>query len=404
MKLIEFSLENYKIFKEKVTLSMEARKNNNTLPIAGTNLLKSTLIYGPNSSGKTSILDAMVTFKLLIENSTESKIKLKNRYHGFIFSEQENKPTFLEMIFLLDKEVFKYNFAYNQNEIISENLYQILLNGSEVIYFTRNERKVKFNSKYFNNGKELFEKTKNEVLFLSVADKWNNALAKKILKGFKKFNIISGCHEEGYAGFTFSLIKNNKKQREIILNNLKSADFNIVDAFVEKSDVPENIRKNLEKTNTEQKIPKTIYSLFFSHKKFNNKNEYIGDERIDIDQESEGTKKYFHLLGPILDTLEDGGVLIIDELDNSLHPFLTQLIIKKFNEENNSNAQLIATTHDISLISDNNNLDKSQIWITEKNTFGSAKLFSLSEFNIRNGIDFSKKYIEGRFGGLPIIS
>ena len=119
--------------------------------------------------------------------------------------------------------------------------------------------------------------------------------------------------------------------------------------------------------------------------------------------ESMGTQKFFDILGPIIDTIENDKVLFIDEFDNSLHPFLTKFIVDIFEKNNPKDAQLIVTTHDTSLLSYKDDFDKAQIWFTEKDKFGIGNLFSLAEFNLRNDTEYSKKYLEGRFGALPFI-
>jgi len=129
-------------------------------------------------------------------------------------------------------------------------------------------------------------------------------------------------------------------------------------------------------------------------------------EIFDMDNhESDGTKKIFALSAPILDTLQRGEVLVIDELDARLHPLMTRNIIELFNSQktNPKNAQLIFTTHDINLLS-HKFLRRDQIWFTEKNHQGATDLYSLVEFaDINNNNTLEKDYIQGRYGAIPFI-
>ena len=110
------------------------------------------------------------------------------------------------------------------------------------------------------------------------------------------------------------------------------------------------------------------------------------------------------MAGPILDTLQAGTVLIIDELDARLHPLLTQAIVKLFNSITNSkNAQLIIVTHDVSLLT-NQLFRRDQIWFTEKNQYGATDLYSLSSLlGVRKTASFGKDYILGKYGAIPFI-
>jgi AAA15 family ATPase/GTPase len=108
--------------------------------------------------------------------------------------------------------------------------------------------------------------------------------------------------------------------------------------------------------------------------------------------------------GKILRTLEKGGLMIVDELDTSLHPFITKMIVMIFQSEttNPKNAQLIFTTHDVSLL-DRDLIRRDQVWIAEKNEKGSTELYSLQDFDVREDTPFEKWYLAGKFGGLPKI-
>ncbi|MDD4409837.1 MAG: AAA family ATPase [Candidatus Pacebacteria bacterium] len=388
ISFLEFSVENFKIFKEKVTFSMIARKSGHTFEESGENILKTSLIYGPNASGKTSLLEAVLALRnRIVYNISQDPLMEKNlevlgcAYTPFLLtdqsSNQDKNPIFLEAIFSIDNKIFRYNFSFLDTKIITENLSEIISSKEEKYYFkrVRQEIKVYFD---FKKSKDVFDtKTRDDALFLKAASEWNNSLAMKIVGGFKDINIIKGTNS-GYRGYTMGFIQDTVN-KNMILDYLKKADFCIDDIILDNGRVS------------------------FVHNRFDLNGKKNGTIKFGFENESIGTQKFFDILGPIFDTLANGRVLFIDEFDNSLHPFLTKLIIDLFEKNNSKNAQLVVTTHDTSLLS-YKDLYREQFWFTEKNKFGSAKFFSLLEFkSIRNEMEFSKKYLEGRFGAVPFI-
>ncbi len=402
ISIIGFSVENFKIFKKKVVFSMFARKSKHTFNSSGENLLKTSLIYGPNASGKSTLLHAFTLLRNGVINSANNPERSILPYQPFVLSSEKNKPVFYEVIFSMDKKIFKYNFSTLKDEINEESLFEVLASGKEKKYLVRKKQDIKVFAD-FEKSKDVAEvKTRKEVLFLSSASQWNNELAMQIVEGFKNVNIISGPDSGSYRGYTMKLFEKDGDKKDKILNFLKKADFCIEGGIVEKMEIPEFARKQMS-TMGAKDVPDEVDTVFFTHNKFDTKGAKIDTTKFNIGDESAGTQKFFDVLGPIIDTLENGKVLFIDEFDNSLHPYLTKFIIDLFEKNNPENAQLIVTTHDTSLLS-HKELNKEQFWFTEKDKFGVGNLFSLAEFKTqRNDTEFSKKYLEGRFGALPFI-
>ena len=403
ISIIEFSVENFKIFKKKAVFSMLAPKSEHTFNSNGENLLKTSLIYGPNASGKSTLLQAFVSLWNGVTKSANNPEGSILPYQPFALPLEEGKPVFLEIVFSLNKKVFKYNFSFLQNEIVTENLFEILSSGTEKKYLVRKKQNIKVFAN-FEISKDVAEvKTRKEVLFLSSASQWNNELAIQMANGFRNdTRVISGPNNESYRGHTMKLFKTDEDKKAKILNFLKKADFCIESGVVEKMVIPEVVKKQML-TMGAKDVPDSVDTIFFAHNKFDSKGVKTGTTKFNIGNESDGTQKFFEILGPIVDTLEDGKVLFIDEFDNSLHPYLTKFIINLFEKNNPKNAQLIVTTHDTSLLS-HKEFKKQQFWFTEKDKFGAGSLFSLAEFKTqRNDTEFSKKYLEGRFGALPFI-
>ena len=182
------------------------------------------------------------------------------------------------------------------------------------------------------------------------------------------------------------------------LDFLKKADLDIVDFETDVVDIPEYILSSIPDSLKELTNSKA-YHTKFKHKA--NDKEYY----LDFGVESNGTQVLFTLLPFIYNAIKNNGVLLIDELDKSLHPFLVEYIVNIFNDSdiNKTNAQLIFNTHDTNLL-DLNVLRRDQIWLTEKNyENGSSELYSLGDFSLRNKENIERGYLLGRYGGVPYI-
>ncbi|NCB39020.1 MAG: ATP-binding protein [Erysipelotrichia bacterium] len=232
-----------------------------------------------------------------------------------------------------------------------------------------------------------------------------------ILEWFKKVNLLNGMRSSDYLFYTLNQMKNPEFYEEI-KKLVTSADFGINDLKHREDEIPIG---EIESLPVSRKIRETILANASPlvkvgartiHMKYDEAGDLAGFEEFDLaSDESEGTKKYFCLSAPFIDTLRNGKVLLVDELDASLHPLLTMALISLFNnpEINTQNAQLIFVSHDTNLL--NQKLfHKSQIWFAEKDSIGGTHLHSLVEFkNVRATDNLEKHYIQGKFGAIPYI-
>jgi AAA15 family ATPase/GTPase len=232
------------------------------------------------------------------------------------------------------------------------------------------------------------------------------------MKWFKNFNIISGLAHDSYRPVTFSML-DNPKFNEILTNYYAQIDLGFETIRVEKvefdkdKDIPIDLPEDILKQLISDLDGKTLINLRSVHKVFDNNKNYLKDIEFDIRrQESSGTNKIIDLSGPIFDTLNAGGILVVDELDAKLHPLLTLSIIRLFQNQdiNKEGAQLIFATHDTNILSICN-LRRDQIYFVEKDKFGASELYSLVEYNkegkVRKDRSFEKDYINGRYGAIP---
>ncbi len=397
--LIEFSVGNYRSFKETVTFSMVAAKlkakdskldEQNIFNAEGElNLLKSAAIYGANASGKSNFISAFSFVKsFILSSAKEMQAEELIDVEPFrLDTESEVKPSFFELVLLLEGRKYRYGFEVNSQRVISEWLFYSAT-SKETKLFTRDSGRIIL-SQGFRDGKGIVEKTRDNALFLSVLAQFNSSVALIILRFISRMGIVSGLHEIGIRKITFSGLQEDENKLEIV-GLIKKLDLGIDDIEIEK----------VKKTQG-------ISQIFFRtlHKKYDSNGHATSTEMFDLDKhESEGTKKLFSLAGTLLTILKSGRTLVVDELDARLHPLITCAIIRLFNsnETNPNNAQLIFTTHDTNLLS-NTIFRRDQIWFAEKNKQGATSLYSLAEFKVRNDASFEKDYIQGRYGAIPFI-
>lgn len=416
--LIEFSVGNYRSFKEPVTFSMVAANlraknkelNDSNVFIAkeGLKLLKSAAIYGANASGKSNLASALLFMKRLMVNSskeTQSTDEIDvERFR--LSSDTENEPSYFELGFLMDEKKYRYGFEVDRKKVISEWLFYVP-KKRETRLFERELDDIKVTKTYDAEG--IQKRTRSNALFLSVSAQFNVDIAERILEWLtNRLNVISGLYDEAYLNYTVDCLINGRDKADIV-QLIKGLDLGIDDIQVEREDfsidsLPNNIPdefKNLLKNAEVMNEP----SIGITHRKFGNEESRESIERFDLRRdESEGTQKIFALSGPLVDSLKHGKTLFIDEFDARLHPLISLAIIKMFNSEqtNPKGAQLILITHDTNLLS-NKNFRRDQVWFTEKNRYGATDLYSLAEYKIRNDATFESDYIKGRYGAIPFV-
>ena len=421
--LIDFTISNFRSIKEAVTLSMLATKvkehpDKIFQPNKEKNikLIRSAVIYGANASGKSNILRALAVFQEFVVKSTDLKIGEKIKYYDPFKLEKTwaKKPTLFEIEFVgNDSYRYRYMVEFNSEEIIKESLV-FFPKGQEANLFLREkDNPIKFGDYFHGPAKSIENQLIKNNLFLSKAANSNNKLVEDIYLYFRNTLRLSRYDMPGIIPMSFTthecLDEESPIDTQIISELLKIADTGIdyfdihkrMD-FDDMPPFPENFPDEIKKEILEQ----FKYQPRMFHKIFDNKTE-VGEIGFGLEEESGGTVKLYDLAGRILHVLINGKVFIIDELNNSLHPIMTELLVEIFNNpgSNPNNAQLIFATHDTTLLNPDL-FRRDQIWLTEKNQFGATSLYSLSEFDyrkVRGNTPFDKWYLSGRLGALPII-
>jgi hypothetical protein len=414
--LLEFSIGNYTSFKDVITFSMVAAKltsknkiidASNIFPYKkDINLVKAAALYGANASGKSNFVKAFVFMKnFVINSSKESQATEKIDVDNFKLSTTtDSRPSFFEVIFVVDSIRYRYGFEIDQEKVHAEWLYRA--KEREINLFLRDFEKIDCKGP-FSEGKGLESKTRPNALYLSVCAQWNGEIATEILKWFRSCGVISGLNDIGYRPYTVQRLEKSDFKDKILSFirqfDLGISDINVKHTTVTEDSFPKDMPEMLQKFIMEHGMNRT--TIFTTHKKFNENNEHVGEEIFDLDlHESEGTQKAFSFFGPLLDVLTHGKTLIVDELDARLHPIITQAIVQMFHDSdlNPNNAQLIFVTHDTNLL-DNKFFRRDQVWFMEKNKYGATDLYSLVDFKVRNDASFEKDYISGKYGAIPFL-
>jgi AAA15 family ATPase/GTPase len=412
--IIRFSVENFRSIKDKQELTLVASLLKDSsdslikLEKVQYDLLPVAAIYGANASGKTNVIRALHFISQAVENSH------RNWDPGdpiprmpFALDDSPNRPSSFEIEFIVSGVRYRYGFTLDTKKVQEEWLYAYP-NGKQQQWFTRTEtpqRKFSFSRNLPGEKNRTIEGlTRPNSLYLSAAAQNNHEILLPIYNFFVKdlrFSPSRGPDRRATEGMCLE-----ERYKSIILEYLKAADLGIEGLRAEQQEIDDEakklasvIRDTLPKTDIE--FPTKITKTVFQHRA---KGESLME--LGIHNESDGTVAYFSLLGPVVKTLESGGVLCIDELDSSLHPLLAVELVRAFNDRkrNPLGAQMIFNTHDTNLL-DNSllRLRRDQVWFTEKDSSGATHLYPLSDFRPRKSENLERGYLQGRYGAVPFL-
>jgi AAA15 family ATPase/GTPase len=420
--LIEFAVTNFRSIKEKQIFSMmPAGKikldalSENIIPEDSNHynisLLKSSLFFGANASGKSNFLKAIMVIKYLVEKSINFKLDEKIEfYEPFKLNEANKKePVELEIDFIAKDGIrYIYKVIFNEKEFMHESLYFYPQKQKAKIFIREQEKPISYGD-YFK-GEKKHQLLRNQLL-LSKAGTIPIESLKEPYRFFTRYLFCSIFHNSDYdnaliRSFTKRLVEEKEKSLHHNFKKLLCAadtgitSFTIKEFKTDEFKLPAELSEEIKKKIAD----KFKYQINTVHRLYDNEN-FIGEEAFDLNEESTGTIKLLAVGIFILDALSNGTTIILDELDKSLHPLLTRMLINLFHskETNLYQSQLIFVTHDIAMI-DISFLRRDQIWLTQKNDYGATEIYPLSDFTgISKVKPIENWYLRGRFGGIPII-
>lgn len=426
--LIQFSVENFRSIRSEQTLSLvrasgtEMEHNFFDSPAPATPaLLKSAVIYGANAAGKSNMIKALGSMLSIIEASFNKQPKQAIETESFAFhSVSKSEPTIydISVIVPLKDETgtpqatrVDYGFVVD-NKMVYEEWLSVYPKSREQNWFHRqyNHETADYEwkmSSHFKGEKESWKKqTRSDQLFLSSAVHLNSEQLQPIYDAFDK-NIHIIRTDRIPNTLSKEICKESEINKKMVISFMQSVGIEIDDIMFRKpivnmdnfpKDMPnflkEQILRQLEKDITDK------YETFFVyHDDLGNRQE------INLNEESDGTQKLFEFAGLILSVLHAGSILVIDELNKSLHPDLVRFLVKLFNSKlNEKNAQLIFTTHETSVLR-KDLLRRDQIWFCEKESDRSSRFYPLTDFKPHiNREDIEEYYLHGRYGAKPMLT
>ncbi|NDV95739.1 ATP-binding protein [Dysgonomonas sp. 521] len=402
--IVKFTVGNFLSFKDKKTLSFEATSikehPENIIKHRGKKLLRSMVVYGANSSGKSNLIKAMDRMRNVLQYSVKLNPDEKLDYSPFLLStETEGQPTFFEVEFFIEKDLYRYGFEYNETEIVSEWLFKTEKKKEKVLLIRENNTIIEIaDSLTIESYKTRIRLNKNR-LYLSLSAQLGLEEMVSIMHFFDVNLLpISGLLHQNIFETIMESPDNYFGDIDIIkiVNDMLSIVFKLGFTKLEVVDSVDGKNKEIKTAHIKyDKEGKVKEEVFFDCRQ----------------QESEGTKKMIDLILPIMMAIVRGTCLVIDELDAKLHPILTQEIIKLYYTKSvyTNNPQLLFATHDTNLLS-SDLFRRDQIWFTEKDEVEQTDLYCLADMKlpdgskVRNDSNLEKNYIRGRYGAIPYIS
>jgi len=418
--LIQFSIENYRSILGRQTLNMVTSRyfkeledlntfdgaSNETMP----RLLRSNVIYGPNASGKSTLVNALDFMRNCVINSAkESQANEEIDVTPFkLTATSRSSDSEFEVAFIEDGVRYQYGFRCNRERFSEEWLFAYP-EGRTQKWFQRvfdpvaGKDEYRFSTSFLGGRKrrDWAEQTRGNALFLSTALQLNNVQFKPVLNWFQQRLRVIKARQSLVPAYTMNRCRNEEDKKRV-LEFMNSADLSIADIRIDtrifSPDIlPKEMPTALRDEISQEMAGKEMMKTAFLHE------DVETHEVIEFNQEeeSDGTRALFAFAGPWLDVIENERVLVVDELDTSLHPLIVHYLVRLLHHQG-CKAQLIFTTHDTTLLSQKI-LRRDQIWFMEKNEKNATELYPLSDYSPRDNEAVERGYLNGRYGGIPFL-
>lgn len=413
--LLQFSVKNYKSFKDIAVLSMEASNDNtfedNYVKYGKEKVLKTAVIYGANAAGKSNIFNALTAAIMTVRESDSRQVGAPlTRIIPFKFDDDAvHRPTEFEFVFISEGKKYVYGFSATVEAVVTEYLYEYKSVKASTV-FTRDETtKAVYsftNPTYRKNLEPITQKNTKNKLFLSTATNWNSEETRVPLLWFTNFiNTYTTQYDQLFSR-TAPMFENDQDDslRKFTKALIKEADINICDysiqsrELVAQGDLPPELGGGHKELFRQKQ-----YSINTMHEIIVDDSSESRMVQLNLIEESKGTQNLFFFSPILKKAFETGEVVCIDEFDANLHPVLLKYIVSLFNNPsvNKKNAQLIISSHSTFLL-DLSLLRRDQFYFVEKNAnSGNSELFSMDEFSVRKGENIRNSYLLGRFGAIP---
>lgn len=375
-------------------------------------VLPSAAIFGANASGKSNVLKAMAVMRALVDRSFRDSTPEGELFRApfMLDSASRNEATTFEIEFVLSGIRHEYGFTYTQEEVLEEWAYQSP-HGKAAKIFHRTEMELSVGSKFSGQINPIKQLLRPNALVLSTAAAASSPALLPLFGWFSRNLLFADSSNRSRRQYFTADLLEDDDTRPAALALLRAADLGISDVSRKPADpIREKVERAFKEIMEEERsaagdtteIETDNPELAFLHTDGSRQWE------LDASDESLGTMVWLGVVGPVIHALANGSVLLVDELDASLHPLLVARVIQLFsNEESNPRrAQLIFNTHDISVIGETGYdglIGRDQIWFAEKRPDGASTIYPLTDFGPRVGEAVAKRYMSGRYGATPII-
>lgn len=410
--LVMFRFRNFASFKNEVVLDLRAvsykEMKDHVIDTGRNKIVKTLSIFGKNASGKSNLISALFFFESFVINQffedgqeavDRAGLMPNIRRAVYKLTDSVDPTSEYEIIFSHKGITFQYGFMLEDREGQSPIIKEEWLNVDDQMVFDRNADTIESGRKYKKEIEKL-RKLREDRLYISTLDYFADGDVKLLIDHIKEylknsFNVyFELIMESSVKGFTSSTTFSKRfcedeEYRNIVETFVKDIDVGITRIVVEEKEAV-----------SEKKTPK--YTIKTAHNIYDENGSIIGEELFDLRMESSGTIRYFSFIQSILTMLENGGVFIVDEFSARLHPILTKFIIDLFQNKKNTKAQLIFTTHDISLMN-RDQFRRDEIALIEKNFKGESYVYTLADIKTRSDASFAKDYMNGKYGAIPVI-
>ncbi len=389
-KLLSLKLSNFRSFFSEQTIHFENKIGSNV-----------TAFYGPNGSGKSNTAKALQFIKRFVKESASAEIT-DIPSEPFSLIEINGEPISFEIEFINNDHKFRYGFSFVSCEIIEEKLID-LNSQKEKVIFNRNGQKIinLSTAKQFGFTEGLLSKTRKTTLLITKAREDNNSYANEVFEFLDSLNVVT-CGTSVLRSNAIKLLKKDPTMEKKVLSFLQKADLWIRGIAVEDLDIPETILKDPDIPDKIKKqiIENGIVTVNTMHSVRDTAGKIVGLTPFSLNsQESKGTNVVFDLAALIIDTIERGLVLYIDEFGIHLHSDICQYILALFRKHQET--QLILNTHDVLLMDD---LKREEIVFINKRQNEESVVVPFMNLSPRESEPFSKRYKQGLYGAKPMIS
>ena len=429
MLLLSFSVRNHRSLRDEAVLDLTRPSFRTLRPREGETWQDQTYpvaaILGANASGKSAIVDALWYARSAIMASASGWLSQKTMPRDAFALDDSSMSASSEFAFdfVLEGVRHQYRFEIDDEGVVGESLFDLPGARRRRLLLRDSTGTVKLHPDLGSIGPVA-----KRELVLSRALQLGRGGLEKIAGGLLGGVMVLPLGEDhrrstakNLAEILLSPEGAGESSREYVVSLLQMADIGIVDAGLDEETLPPELLEVKRHPNLAQQklfgagdlvkseesfpgfLDDVVRNLWFEHQ---------GDGsrpgRLSLERESAGTVAWLALVVPAVVTLQQGGVLVVDEIDSSLHPHLVEMLIGFFADEqkNPLGAQLICTTHDSYLISPQSgvNLEPEQIWLTEKGNDGASELYSLADFPRHKSANVAKRYLSGRYGGVPSLA